>query len=168
MTTQVQACAARILAVDWAGSDTHTRSRVALLREYLRRAACWLETYPEAAWPFFDAGALIEPTARADAQTVERVDSALRRPEVIPKVRETCVWAPHIAALRDAGRELGNVPDSYEPLLLMYERGGGFTFDGTGFVQVDFVGVPLGTPEGCRRREPLESSNAHDLDRLDG
>ena len=168
MTTRVDACAARILAIDWVGSDAHTRSRVALLREYLRRAALWLERLPEGAWPFFDAGALIEPSVRADSEVVERVESGLHRPEVFATVRESCVWALHFAALRDAAADPGGLPDPYEPLLLMYERGGGFTFDGTGFIQVDFVGVPKGTPRDYRGREPLASLDRADLDRLDG
>lgn len=159
---------ARILAIDWSGGDDRTRSRVALMKEYLRRSAWWCTELGSEDWPFCDIAALVDPAVRADADSVRRVEAALARPEVPSVVRSSCVWALHFAALRDAGVVLPGLPDPFEPLILFYERGGAFGRDGTGFIDVDLAGVPVKTRQDHLVPDPRVRLDRETLDALDG
>ncbi|MFH9658963.1 hypothetical protein ACH4NF_14665 [Streptomyces sp. NPDC017248] len=164
-TSFVSKLAGRLTSVDWVGDWERSRSRVRLMHEFLRRSALWAHALGSDDWPFFDVAALVEPSVRADELTVEQVvagASALQ-----PVVGDTCAWALHLAALRDADVRLPELPDPFEPLVRMYERGGAFLLDGTGFVQVDAAAVPLMTCDQRFAQPELPMTDA-DLDALDG
>jgi hypothetical protein len=171
MGARATAVAERVMAVDWAGSFDKTNSRVSLLREYLRRAAWWADAVKAAEWPFFDIAAAIDPTVRADPGLVRRVEEHLASQRQGALVTRTCVRALHFAALLDAGAKLPEVPESaaqpFEPLLVMFERGGGFRVEGSGLIEVDAAGVPKGTAAAHRTPGPVASLDAAALDALD-
>jgi hypothetical protein len=170
MANQVDALARRILALKWAGSYEKTRSRVALMREYLRRAAWWAEAVDSEQYPFFDIAEAIEPEVRADPALVQRVEADVTAKLAGVLVRRTCVRALHFAALLDAGTKLPQVPGSvaqpFEPLLVMFERGGGFRLEG-GLIEVDSAGVPTGTIQSNRTDKPVVALTSSALDALD-
>lgn len=162
----VEAVVDRLLAIDWAERYDQRRSQVALMREYLRRSAIWSTHLDAAGWPFFDIAAAVDPTVRADRAAVDRLEAGLPG-WIYLTVRHTCVWALHFAALRRAGTRLPDLPDPYEPLLLMYERGSGFTLDGTGFIEVDFLSFPRGRRGEYLTSEPHVSTDPAELDAMD-
>ncbi|MFI8459440.1 hypothetical protein [Kitasatospora sp. NPDC085464] len=118
-------------------------SRAALMKEYMRRTALWLDVYGDTKyWPIFDLAAVVAPDVRADpavvAEVEEFVDAASSRWYAV----ETSVAAVHWAALSDApGLNLPPLPDPFEPLIRVYERGGLFSF-ANGFVDFDTSMVP--------------------------
>ena len=172
MIDNATATAQRIMAIDWTGSFERTASRVALLREYLRRAAWWAKDLEPGQWPFFDIAGTIEPTIRADPRLIRRVEdhlaSKLKRKTSL--VTRTCESAMHFATLLDSRTQLPQLPATvmrpFEPLLLMFERGGGFRIEGSGLIEVDIAGVPKGTIESCKNRAELSLDPAV-LDALD-
>ncbi len=170
MTTinPTEAMAERLLAIDWTGGFDRTYSRVLLLKEYLRRSAWWAEALDcTARWPFFDVAGHIDPSVRADPVLVERVEEQLRGQTGWPPVKETCIWALHWAALRWVpGLPVPDLPDPFEPLLRMYERGGGFTTEHD-FIQVDVVGVPVRAWHERRTTEQIAPLDDEQLDALD-
>jgi hypothetical protein len=161
----------RIKAINWSGSFDKTPSRVALLREYLRRAAWWAEAVKSTEWPFFDIAAAISPTARAEQALVRQIEEHLASQLQGMLVVRTCVRALHFAALLDEGRKLPRVPGSvaqpFEPLLMMFERGGGFRIAGSGLIEVDTAGVPKGTMMSQRTDKPVVALDPASLDALD-
>ncbi|MEY9214292.1 hypothetical protein NI17_020535 [Thermobifida halotolerans] len=166
MSDPVEAVVDRLLAVDWTGRYDQRRSQAALMREYLRRSALWSKHLDAEGWPFFDIAAAVDPTVRADRATVDRLEAEL--PDwIYPTVRHTCVWALHFAELRRSGTELPDLPDPFEPLLLMYERGNGFTLDGTGFIEVDFLSFPRGSRSEHLTDEPRAPMVLAELDAMD-
>ena len=172
MIDNATATAQRIMAIDWTGSFERTASRVALLREYLRRAAWWAEALDASPWPFFDIASAAEPAIRADPRLIRQLEDQLTSKLQLQRspVARACESAVHFAALLDSRTPLPRLPATamqpFEPLLVMFERGGGFWVDGTGFIEVDSVGVPKGTIESCKNRAEL-SLNPAMLDALD-
>lgn len=160
----VSQLAGRLASVDWEGDWERSRSRVELMREFLRRSALWAGELGSEDWPFFDVAALVDPSVRADPQTVEQVAAGVSVHQ--PVVGDTCAWALHFAALRDADVGLPKLPDPFEPLIRMYERGGAFLLDGTGTVQVDAAAIPLATRDQ-RLGQPELSLTVAELDALD-
>lgn len=168
MSTAVSELAARIRAIDWSDEAGHTRSRVALMREYLRRSAVWTRVLGTRGWPFYDIAAVVAPGVRADEETVKGV---LEDPHVVqqfPTVGRTCAWALHLAAVRDAGAPLPpRLSDPFAPLVRMYERGGGFSLSTAGTIDVDGAGVHRGTLLQHLGDTPKAPETDEELDLLD-
>ncbi len=161
--------ARRLMAIDWRGDFTRTRSRVKLMREYLRRSAWWADALacPDK-WPFFDIAAGVDPAVRAETQLVAAVLAELKADVLLtPLVVRTCEWALHWSALRVAGVPRSDLDDPFEPLILMYERGGEFTIE-HGFIQVDQAAIRRGEPWEHRTSTKIVDLDRAALDRVDG
>ncbi|WP_189334786.1 hypothetical protein [Actinoplanes ianthinogenes] len=157
--------AERIRAISWAQSMDHVYSRTLLMREFLRRAAVVVGDSGPPGWPFCDLVAVVDPSVRADAALVAEVAGAVRGAGQFTPIPETCVAALHGARL--AAERAVPWPDPFEPLLLMYERGGAFTFNGAGMIEVDLVGIPRRTPREYLSVAPIASLDAAYLDEAD-
>ncbi|MBB6174845.1 coproporphyrinogen III oxidase [Nocardiopsis mwathae] len=55
----------------------------------------------------------------------------------------------------------------FEPLIQMYERGGGFGLDGTGCIEVDMVAMPRHGMQRYLSTEPRAPLTTEELDALD-
>jgi hypothetical protein len=160
----------RLQAVTWDDWDTaveHTRSRAALMREYLRRAACWAKAVDaEDAWPFFDIAQQIDPATSADEDVKAELEDYLWNNVGRHSLRETCRGAVHWAALRARSQvALPDLPDPYDPLLTMYERGGGFFVEE--FIDLNGIMVPFKTLDDHLSSEPVTEITTEALDALD-
>lgn len=154
----------RLRQIDWAGDFTHTRSRVQLMKEYLRRAAWWAQRLgrtPE--WPFFDIAEAIDPAVRADPELVERTTTGLGW-----YAKRICAWALHFAELRTVAPEKipADLDDPFEPLIIMFERGGDFT-TANGRIEVDLAQFPVKSWIDYRTPDPVVSLDDQALDALD-
>ncbi len=163
-TSFVSRMAGRLASVDWDGDMERARSRVALMGEFLRRSALWADALGGSRWPFFDVASLVDPSVRADDDLVARARGGTALQDAV--VADTVAWALHFAALRDAGVILPELPDPFEPLVVMYERGGGFSRHTGLFVQVDVANSPIGDRADRAARQPLVMDPA-ELDALD-
>lgn len=159
--------AERLSRVDWRGNFDHTRSRVALMKEYLRRSALWAHHLNAKAWPFFDPAEIINPDVRASKETISMVTENEDLLQNFSLVKDTCIWALHFSALRDAGEELPDIPDMFSPLIIFYERGGGFGIDTTRLIQIDDAAMCRGSALQYREKEPQTSLDSATLDILD-
>jgi hypothetical protein len=154
----------RLAAVDWDGDMERSRSRVALMGEFLRRSALWADALGSPRWPFFDIASLIDPSVRATDDLVARARTRTALQDAV--VGDTVTWALHFAALRDAAIPLPELPDPFEPLVVMYDRGGGFSRHTGLFIQVDVINIPIGDRADRATRKPL-LLNPVALDALD-
>jgi hypothetical protein len=121
----------------------HRNSRVALMREYLQRSAWWAQALNATdEWPFFDVAARIDPAVRANYHLVVRLEEFIAAEhEDSPSVATTYLAALHWSALvTTPGTQVPRMPDPFEPLLLMYERGGTFSTE-HGFIDVGFGSI---------------------------
>ena len=162
--------AERLLAVDWSGDLgwDHVRSRVQLMREYLRRAALWAEAVDcTDRWPFFDIAACVDPSVRADGVLEDRLSKNFERNPVWPDVKDTSIWALRWAALRAApGSKLPDLEDPFEPLILLYERGGGFN-TAHGRIEINLVALPPRDWSEHLSSQPVVALDRSTLDKLD-
>ncbi|MFC7329865.1 hypothetical protein [Marinactinospora rubrisoli] len=166
MGDSVKTLADRISAFDFPESVAKERSQVALMREYLRREAWWAQEVGGVCWPFGDLAAEFDETVRADEDLVRQVRSSFPY-YVFPIVKDTCVWALHFRALQASGAALPGLPDPYEPLLLMYERGNGFSMCQPSFIDVAGVGVRRGRLADHLDPEPRAPMDPAELDAMD-
>lgn len=168
MAEHVAGLADRILAIRWTEDPGKTRSRGYLMKEYLRRAAWWAEATKSLQWPFFDIAAAVNPSVRADSAVGERVADQVKKCLQGVLVTRTCVNSLHFAALLDAEIALpSSLPLPFEPLLVMFERGGGFHVEGSGLIDVDTLGIRAGTLDENLISEPIVQLDGVALDTLD-
>ncbi|SDK58574.1 hypothetical protein [Streptomyces indicus] len=157
----------RLRAADWeaTGSWDHANSRALLMREHLRRAALWAQAAGAAdSWPFFDVTEALGVTVELPAEVEADLEGFLKE-RGPASLRRTCRGAVRWAALKASDAQLPDLPDPYEPLLAMYERGGGFYVEQ--FIDLDGISVPLGTLEESLGVEPFLTLAPVVLDALD-
>ena len=131
--SQAEAMLSRLLTVNWDGdadaSYRHAVSRAKLMQEYLRRSASWAEQLNATEeWPFFDIAALAAPQVESPPELAEQLETLIQAqigwPSQLTIARAALRWA----AARDAGTPVPpELEDPYRPILLMLQRGGGWT-----------------------------------------
>jgi hypothetical protein len=160
----------RLLAVDWNGAASldHAPSRARLMREYLRRSAWWARALDAVAeWPFFDVAAYIAPEVQVPQHLAQQLEDLISTRVGWPSVARACRAALHWAALTDAQTPLEyGLDDPCEPLLLLFERGGGFTTE-HGFIDLVGVSVHRRTWQDHLVAEPIVALTQLALDALD-
>ncbi|MFD7511112.1 hypothetical protein ACFV5N_17515 [Streptomyces sp. NPDC059853] len=161
----------RLKAIDWLDDSNafdHIGSRMALMREYLRRSANWADTTGATdSWPFFDIGATVDPGVQVDAGLAAEMEEFIYQNVTRGSIKNTCWGALHWAALRpDALAGFPALDDPYEPLLLMYERGGVFTVEGS-FINVTGGMVLHKNCEDHLSPHPITALDETTLDSLD-
>ncbi|MGK5553903.1 hypothetical protein ACSNOI_20005 [Actinomadura kijaniata] len=140
MGSRARALAERLEAVRWGGEPLPSWHRLFL--EHMRVGALWARHLGLRA-TVFDIPGTVAPGLDADAELVRRVEESLSRSYPSYYDRRSTRWALAMAAVRDAGVALPDLPDPYEPLLMLFERGGSYGVDCAGvFWEVGFVGVP--------------------------
>jgi hypothetical protein len=162
---------ARLKAVDWEpGFDVslaHASSRAKLMHEYLRRAALWAqELGGTTRWPFFDIAGSWAPDVDVPAEFAEELEKLIG-----PRINS---WdaTPSRAALRwaailDADVSVpAHLDDPFEPLLLLFERGGGQTTE-AGFIDLGGSSVLQKTWQNYLSTEPVTALDPTTLDALD-
>ncbi|MFI0220139.1 hypothetical protein [Streptomyces lydicus] len=159
----------RLRSIDWAddfAASKHANSRALLMREYLRRVALWARAYgAEQSWPFFD---IVE---HVDANFQTPPDIAAEMEEILAglaptSVKRTCRAAIRWVALRDTRDDPpAELPDPYEPLLLMYERGGGYFLEE--YLDLNGVMIRLGNVASNASATPFVTLAPATLDALD-
>ena len=164
----VQAMAARLCAIDYERRGDKAWSKAALLREYFRRAARWADAYQcDTRTPFFDIAQCVHPTIRADQAVVDAVLQAVKS-GTRNGITRVAPFFLHWAALRATPAVLlpPGLEDPFEPLILLFERGGGFHTE-HGEVNLEYLAAPM---RGWRERidaPPLPSFAPEALDEID-
>ena len=96
-----------------------------------------------------------------------QVDEELRANGALSHARRLSQAALHWAALRDASPAASDAfPDPYQPLLMLFERGGGFHME-NGVADFEFIRVPLKTWRDHYAVTPVVELDSKSLDHLD-
>ncbi|MFI0481582.1 TY-Chap domain-containing protein [Actinomadura sp. 9N215] len=162
---RVNALVERLLQINWTERADQRVSQALLMEEYLRRSALWAKEY-SGGWLFSDVAAMVDPAVRASPEALQRIESGL--PIWVNSItRRTIEYALHFAALSDAGAPLPDLPNPFEPLMLLFERGNIFSRDGAGFIDVDFLGIRRGRLSDHLKDEPRAPETLAELDELD-
>ena len=121
----------RILMVDWEYDIEHEGSHALLLQEHLRRMV--VNTTKSDRSRIFQTGdlsQLVNPNEGAPLDMVKQLKDHLLG-KTWPAFIRTLEYALHWAVVRytEPAEKLQGLPDPYKPIIIMYERGGTFTFD---------------------------------------
>jgi hypothetical protein len=103
-----------------------------LFLEYLRRVALWVKAldWPDAPTPFCDIPKRIDPLVRADPEVVDGLITYFNEshPKINHREHRLCTLFLHWAAVENMEQaKLFTLPAPYEPLIVLYERGGSIT-----------------------------------------
>lgn len=154
---------------DWGEVFGKTISRRLLMREYLRRSALWAQAYSaESAWPFYDITEFMDTEFRLPSDTSHELERFLRA-RLSTDVKVTCRGAVGLAGLRlhDPAIRAADLPDLYEPLIRLYERGGEFMVDNAGALDLTGVSFHPGSLQGNASNTPIVALRDTVLDALD-
>ncbi len=120
-----------ILSVNWTYDPQHQGSHVLLLQEHFRRMVLNTKHLDESnIFITGDLGDAVNPQARAPESYVRQLrEHLLERtwPSFVHVLEYALHWA--VARYTPEAAVLKDLPDPYKPILVMYERGGTFTFD---------------------------------------
>ena len=166
--TSVDRTIARIRAITWEPNNFRAASHIALFKEYLRRASLWANALNcTDRWPLFDVAAEIDLSFRADEAKVEALNRHVTSFRIPRTMKRTCEWFVHWAGVKHR-LEVTKMalPDPYDPLMLLYERGGDFYFE-QGLFHFSVGGFPRGTWSDHYSLSPHILLDEHVLDQLD-
>ncbi|MER7751804.1 hypothetical protein [Kitasatospora sp. NPDC097643] len=161
----------RLRAVRWTDQGDfafgHRRSRARLMTEYLRRSALWADAFDARGhWPFFDIARHIDPVDHTSPEVTAALDEFVSRTFGRRTLKQACRGAVHWPAFRRGTKvDLPGLPDPYEPLLLMFERGGGFSIEE--MIDLDGIAVPLRPMAHYLSLAPAATLTPDALDALD-
>ncbi|MFI7452202.1 hypothetical protein ACIBQX_32225 [Nonomuraea sp. NPDC049714] len=166
MTHPARVMLDRLRAIDWSDMDRafdQANSRALLMREYLRRAALWARHCGAGGWPFFAISQHVEPADRLPGDVAADLEEFMLSGVGPRSIATTCRDAVNWAALPSETK--AGLPDPYEPLLTLYERGGGFFIEE--FIDLNGVMIRLGTVESNAAATPFLTLASATLDALD-
>jgi hypothetical protein len=138
----------RLVAV-WFDEDVafaYQLSRGRLAREFVRRTALWAVALGvESSSPFADLAGALDPEVSVDPRQLARLEIDSATCGLFPIRPEAGANIARWAALGDLPRQrFPDLPDPYEPLLAMYDRGGGGMLY-NGFLELGYGAFPLRT-----------------------
>ncbi|MEU4694882.1 hypothetical protein [Actinoplanes sp. NPDC023714] len=165
----VDAMAARLSTIDWERHGDKAWSKAALLKEYFRRASLWAAAFHyDTGGPFFDIAAQVDPAIRADQQVIDALVEKIAAGRGGWNVKQLTPFLLHWAALRATpGVALPpDLEDPFEPLILLFERGGGFHTE-HGEVNLEWKSVSMSGWRDRAGSPPLRSLTREALDEID-
>ncbi|MEU9047090.1 hypothetical protein AB0D63_36400 [Kitasatospora sp. NPDC048343] len=162
----------RLKAINWKSpGEAYEKaySRAALMEEYFRRAALWLDAYGEPRrWPFFDLAEIVNPAIRADPAVIadieDFIDDACGSSYAMDGGAAAVQW---VALTSAPGVQLPPLPDPFEPLLRLFERGGAGFSIANGFIDFILIMVPRGNWRMHLSPTPVVELTDEALDSLD-
>jgi hypothetical protein len=161
----VRSMAARLSAITWERRGDKAWSKAVLLKEYFRRAAQWADRHAcDSRVPFFDIAACVNPDARAAKHVIDEVLATVAAGGGGWNAKQVTPFILHWAALNAEDRQ--TLPDPFEPLILLFERGGTFHTE-HGEVNLEWKSVRMA---GWRKRAndpPAADLTPEALDAID-
>ncbi|MER7580218.1 hypothetical protein [Kitasatospora sp. NPDC097691] len=162
----------RLAGIKWTnmeGHNAHAISMSRLMIEYLRRAALWAEVLGgPPRWPIYDIAGALAPDVRVDPELAERLEDFLIAHVGGIETENACRAVVRWATLLDTpGLRLPDLPDPFEPLLLVYERGGEVIADESRAFNFGGRSVRIKLWREHLSAEPAVSLDAATLDALD-
>ncbi|WP_350275967.1 hypothetical protein [Kribbella sp. HUAS MG21] len=161
--------AERLAAVQWDDDAAyeHRRSRGRLTREFLRRTAQWsLTVGAEEGWPFSDLAGALDPEVAVDPALLDAVQIGAASAGAFPVRPEAARLMVRWAALGELPRQrFPQLSDPYEPLLVLFGRGGGYSLS-HGSIELGYGSFPILSVAERAALEPVPIDEAT-LDALD-
>jgi hypothetical protein len=171
----------RVKAIRWVwDGDSKAGSSMLLLEEFLRRAALWAEVLgiidlPGTGWPLIDYSTYIDSSLKIDEDNDDFDELSAQAEELLVEgspsyyAKKVCVYFVHWAMIKDRPEvTIHNLPDPYEPLIVLYERGCNFRRDHTGVWEYhNTSGFPVRSASYHLSFDPIIELNQISLNRAD-
>ncbi|WP_211718972.1 hypothetical protein [Nocardiopsis sp. MG754419] len=154
MASKFEILARRIQSITWEADCLKEKSQVRLVQEYLRRTAIWMQEFGRKNWPFSDVAWFIDPGVRVPDEELDRILVGISHGGTYYSGK-TLEWSLHFAYLQDEKSIQYDLPDPYEPLIRVYERGDSINYITPGFIEVGRTLMPKGKLEGYAQLKPL-------------
>jgi hypothetical protein len=155
----------RLLSIQWTERHLRRESQARLLEEHARRVALWRRRFG-AGWYFADLAAVADSSVRASEDVLHRLHEGVSI-HLSGYALRVCEYALHYAALQKAGKCPADLPDPFEPLIVLFERGSIFSRDGAGYIDVDGLGVRLRNVDDYLQDEPRAPVDPEQLNDID-
>jgi hypothetical protein len=119
----------RLISIHWAANVAHYRSHRLLVFEYFRRSALWATMLNATdSWPIVNLALHLEPTLQLHPAVLRSFHDHLQKhgspPREMVALLEAALYWARLQDLND--ERINQLPAPYEPILLLYERGGYF------------------------------------------
>lgn len=137
MTLSVEQALQRLEKIDWSYDGyENVAGNAYLMREYLTRAALWhTQLNIKKCDPFFDIAAAINKDTQIPSEYTDRLESASPR---MPMMVRACYGYMRWVTLDNLGLlKKYHLPDPYEPLIKLFERGGDMIMNAGGGVDIN-------------------------------
>ncbi|MGK5637757.1 hypothetical protein ACSNOK_05465 [Streptomyces sp. URMC 126] len=160
----------RITAVEWRprGDETHPASCAALMREHLRRVALWADLLETPEWPYPSLARIFDNTVQVPEDSREELLRYLEENVIFAHVSMLCRHMVEWACVLDRTKlPLPGLPDPYEPLLILFERGGEFRVENNRWAEFPPWFVPLKERDRSASEKPLSALDGRTLDAID-
>lgn len=162
----------RLSRIDWQFDDTRNNSQTLLFLEYLRRMALWAQLLDCGNnWPFFDVATHICPELIVSETDISLLVNHLNQFSLKTYVKQTCIWYLHWTICQNSSiSNMPKLPEPYEPLIMMYERGERF-YTEHGFIYLSQTNLSVSRQhwQGYISQTPkvrLESDFLNEIDSL--
>jgi hypothetical protein len=171
----------RVKSINWEWkSDYKAGSSKLLLMEFLRRAALWAEVFnlidvPGTGWPLLDYAAYVDSSLKINEDNDDFDELSAQAEELLVDgspsfyTKRVCVYFVHWALVKNKIEVTKyNLPDPYEPLIVLYERGCRFQRDHTGVWEYhNTSGFPVRSAIYYLSSEPIIELDEASLDQAD-
>lgn len=169
--------ATRFSLLTWERNGARERSQILLMQEFMRRSAWWVQHIIDnrtdlgragtALWPFGDLAYYLAPSVRAGDDLLALADRGLDAMSLHSVTRETCHRSIHFGAVQDANVAVPSLPEPYDPLIMMFERGDFFTPRPGGHMDVGTTDMRTGKMERYLVEESFVAVDAIELNAID-
>jgi hypothetical protein len=161
----------KIQSISWKFSDDHVYSNAKLLQEHFHRLALWCEALGDfSRWPSSDIMYMIMHR-KSDDDAIEKIQYELDRHAPYLSYSDLRAWERwfHWQIIHDYALETHpSLPDAFEPLIRMYERGGAYyTEHGYAFVGKRGVQIFCNPPDYYVNNSFVSALDDVSLNRLD-
>ncbi len=136
----------RIMSIDWKYDYSRQESNFNLFWESLRRMTKWTEFLNcREQWFFGDLASCIDPNLQIDKNKIGKLDRELKESYTYPFRKIIFINFVRWETLEEKSSLIkqSNLPDPYEPVIMMFERGGNFRPDKVNF---EVSGIATGRP----------------------
>lgn len=169
-TTAAERMVDRLLAVKWDDDVAYQRrrSRARLASEFLRRTAQWaLAVGAIESWPFGDLAGAVDPAVAVDPALQARLALDAATAGEFPVRPTDAAVIVRWAALGSLPRQrFPELADPYEPLLVMFGRGGAYTV-ANGAIELGYGTLPILSvaERASLAPQPIDAASLDALDR---
>jgi hypothetical protein len=165
----------RVSSINWNyGAVVKEGSHILLFKEFLRRAALLVESFgtldiPGSMWPILDFAAYIDSSLELDDDEIDSLAEELQvkgYPSWYSK--RVCTYFLHWETIQDKSEVIElNLPNPYEPLIILYERGGIFRRDNDGSWEFHHAAFFVGEHNSYLNEAPVVKLDDDSLNQAD-